>query len=60
LLNLKNWSGDKKMSEIKMAPDLCAYPDEEHNALTIEIELPGVPKENITFKLHKDSFYKIR
>ena len=45
------------MSERKIAPKVYAYPDEEHENLLVEIELPGVAKENISFKLHEDSFY---
>ncbi len=42
----------------KISPEVCVYPlDEEHNELHIEIELPGVKKEDIKFKLHEDSFY---
>lgn len=45
------------MSERKVAPKVFAYPDEEHENLLVEVELPGVAKENIKFKLHEDSFY---
>lgn len=45
------------MSERKVAPKVFAYPDEEHENLLVEVELPGVAKENIKFKLHDDSFY---
>ncbi len=45
------------MEERKVAPNVFAYPDENHENLLVEIELPGVAKENITFKLHEDSFY---
>ncbi len=42
----------------KISPNVCAYPsDDEHNEMHIEIELPGVKKEDIKFKLHEDSFY---
>jgi len=43
---------------VLISPNVCAYPtDEEHAKLHIEIELPGVKKEDIKFKLHEDSFY---
>src|SRR4030042_5956725 len=46
------------MANQKITPNVCAYPsDDEHNQLHIEIELPGVKKEDIKFKLHEDSFY---
>ena len=45
------------MSERKVAPKVYAYPDKNHENLLVEIELPGVAKENISFKLHEDSFY---
>ena len=45
------------MSEKKVAPKVYAYPDEEHENLLVEIELPGVTKNNISFKMHEDSFY---
>ncbi|HMF33196.1 MAG TPA: Hsp20/alpha crystallin family protein [Candidatus Lokiarchaeia archaeon] len=45
------------MADLKISPNVSAYPDEEHSSLHIEIELPGIRKENISFKLHDDSFY---
>ncbi len=42
----------------RISPNVCSYPtDEEHQKLHIEIELPGVKKEDVKFKLHEDSFY---
>ena len=40
----------------KISPAVCAMPDEEHNTLHIEIELPGVNKEDIILSMHEDSF----
>ena len=45
------------MSDRKIAPNVFAYPDNEHKNLLVEIELPGVAKKDIQFKLHEDSFY---
>ena len=47
------------MSEevVKISPALLAYPDENHDNLIIEVELPGVKKENVKVKMHEDSFY---
>lgn len=45
------------MSILRIAPSMLAYPDENHENLIIEIELPGVKKEDIKFKMHDDSFY---
>jgi len=40
-----------------ITPDVCSYYDEESAKLKIEVELPGVKKENITFRLREDGFY---
>ena len=43
------------MSEevVRISPALLAYPDEDHVNLIIEVELPGVKKENIKVKMHE-------
>jgi HSP20 family molecular chaperone IbpA len=41
---------------IRVAPEVCSYVDDEHLTLTLEISLPGVPKENIKLRMHEDSF----
>jgi len=43
--------------KIKTAPEVCAYADDEHATMNIEITIPGVKKEDITLKMHEDSFY---
>ncbi|NIN95536.1 MAG: Hsp20/alpha crystallin family protein [Anaerolineae bacterium] len=42
--------------KIRVAPEVCSYVDDEHMTLTLEITLPGVPKENINLRMHEDSF----
>ena len=44
---------------VKISPNVCSYPDEKHENLNIEIELPGVKKENIELLIHEDSFYVV-
>ncbi len=43
------------MSEevVRISPALLAYPDEDHVNLIIEVELPGVKKENVKVKMHE-------
>ena len=45
------------MARTKMSPQICAYSDEKDKNLKIEIELPGVKKENIKFKMEETGFY---
>jgi HSP20 family molecular chaperone IbpA len=40
-----------------ITPNMCAWPDDEHNTSHIEIELPGVEKDAIKLRMHEDSFY---
>ena len=44
------------MAALRVAPYVCAYSDENEENLHIEIELPGVDKKDITFKMHETSF----
>lgn len=45
------------MAEVKVAPVVYAMPDDDHEHLHIEVELPGVAKEAITLSMHDDSFF---
>ncbi|MFX1392564.1 MAG: Hsp20/alpha crystallin family protein [Promethearchaeota archaeon] len=48
------------MSELEKlyeSPNVCMWPDDNHNNYHIEIELPGVDKESIKLKMHEDSFF---
>ena len=44
------------MAALRVAPYVCAYSDENEENLHIEIELPGVEKNDITFKMQETSF----
>lgn len=41
----------------RISPAICAMPDEEHENLHLEVELPGVEKKDITLSMHEDSFF---
>ena len=42
---------------IKVSPDVCAYVDDKHTKMNMEITLPGVNKKDIDLKMHDDSMY---
>ncbi len=42
---------------MRLPPDICACADEKYENLQIEVVLPGVEKENISFKIDENSFY---
>jgi len=43
--------------KVKLAPNIFSYPDFERSDLHMEISLGGVKKEDITLKVHDESFY---
>lgn len=42
---------------VKLAPNIFAYPDYEHQELHMEISLGGIKKEDIILKMHDESFF---
>ena len=42
---------------LRVSPATCAYPDEKCENLQIEVILPGVEKEDISFKISENGFY---
>jgi len=42
---------------LRLSPVTCAYPDDKYENLQIEVVLPGVEKEDISFKITDVSFY---
>ena len=42
--------------DLKVSPNVCAYPDEDNENMKIEIELPGVKKENINIRMVENGF----
>jgi HSP20 family molecular chaperone IbpA len=47
------------MAERVIAPDVCMFNDEDCETLNIQIDLPGVKKEDIDFRFLGDGFFVI-
>ncbi|MFX0027544.1 MAG: Hsp20/alpha crystallin family protein [Candidatus Hermodarchaeota archaeon] len=47
----------EKGEKMYVSPDICMWPNDEHDTYKIEITLPGVEKETIKLKMHEDSFF---
>lgn len=42
---------------VRVIPDHIVYTDEGHTHFTVEVNLTGVDKEDISFSMRDDSFY---
>lgn len=51
------FGGKCMVDTLRLSPVTCAYPDDKYENLQIEVVLPGVEKENISFKITDVSFY---
>ena len=49
--------GKYMVETLRLSPVTCAYPDDKYENLQIEVVLPGVEKEDISFKITDVSFY---
>jgi HSP20 family molecular chaperone IbpA len=47
------------MAERIVSPDVCVFSDENRETLNIQIELPGVDKNNIDLQFYEDGFYVV-
>ncbi len=41
----------------RILPEHIAYTDDDHTKFSVDVELPGVSKDQIQFKILDDSFY---
>jgi HSP20 family molecular chaperone IbpA len=48
---------EPKVDKFLIAPEVCSWADDEKEEYKIEIQLPGVEKEEISLKMHEDSFF---
>ncbi len=47
------------MEETIATPNICVYPDEVAETMNIEVELPGMERENIAFNIYENGFYVV-
>ena len=47
------------MTEKVVSPDVCMFSDENFETMNIQIELPGVDKNNINLHFYEDGFYVV-
>ena len=47
----------KTDDRIRVVPEHIVYTDEDHTKFTAEIDLVGVSKDQISFRMRDDSFY---
>ena len=48
---------EPEVDKFLMAPEVCSWADDEKEVYKIEIQLPGVEKDEIKLKMHDDSFF---
>jgi len=42
---------------LRLSPNVCIYPDDKCENVTVEVVLPGVEKKDISFKISDNGFY---
>lgn len=47
------------MTEKVVSPDVCMFSDENFETMNIQVELPGVDKNNINLHFYEDGFYVV-
>jgi len=47
------------MAEKVITPQVCLFSDESLETMNIQIEIPGVDKENIDLHFYEDGFYVV-
>ena len=54
---MRKLTEEEVVEKLYESPNVCMWPNDDHTAYHIEIELTGVDKENINLKMHEDSFF---
>ena len=57
MVSMTVFEGKYMVETLRLSPVTCAYPDDKYENLQIEVVLPGVEKEDISFKIIDVSFY---